>query len=85
MRFSLLAADFMQPMVQLGVAFPILAYMFVLASAGWFAIAATIVTLWIALARRTFKWRLIWCGIAVLCAGLLPLSWLVTGALMPEV
>lgn len=81
MRFSLMAADWMKPMVQLGMEFATLAFMFVLASAGWFSLAATIVALWVAIARKTFRWRFIWSVIAVLAAGILPLSWVFTGAL----
>ena len=80
-RFSLLAADFMKPMVELGVDFPVLAFMFFLSSAAWLAIAAVLIALWVALVRKTFKWRVIWCAIAIVAAGLLPLSWVFSGAL----
>lgn len=80
-RFSLLAADYMKPMVELGVDFPVLAFMFFLSSAAWLAIGVVLITLWVAIARKTFKWRLVWSGIALVAAGLLPLSWVFSGAL----
>lgn len=80
-RFSLLAADYMKPMVELGVDFPVLAFMFFLSSAAWLAIGVVLIALWVAIARKTFKWRLVWSGIALVAAGLLPLSWVFSGAL----
>ena len=80
-RFSLLAADYMKPMVELGVDFPVLAFMFFLSSAAWLAIGAVLIALWVAIARKTFKWRVVWSGIALVAAGLLPLSWVFSGAL----
>lgn len=80
-RFSLLAADQLRPMVQLGVTGVVIPFMYFLAASGWLTLAATILALWVALARRTFTGRLIWSIVAVVAAAAMPLTFLLSGAL----
>lgn len=73
---SLLAAQFMQPMQQLGVPNGQLIGMWFMASAGWLMTAAAIIVYWIALTRKTNRKRIRWSIAAVVVSALFPLSWL---------
>ena len=74
--FSLTAASFLQTFAAIEVDQGTLVGLWIFSASGWLMLALTIIALWIALAKKTFRWRLTWSLIALGCAALVPLSWL---------